>query len=31
MEDLVSAVPYINSDQILVAGSGIELYYMMTE
>jgi hypothetical protein len=31
MEDLVSAVSYINSDQILVAGSGIELYMMMTE
>lgn len=31
MEDLVSAVPYIDSESILVAGSGIELYYMMTD
>lgn len=31
MEELVAAVPYIEGGQILVAGSGIELYYMMTE
>lgn len=32
MEDLVSAVPYTELPRtIMVAGSGIELYYMMTE
>ena len=31
MEDLVAAVPYVDSESILVAGSGIELYYMMTD
>lgn len=32
MEDLISAVPYLEEDSVtMVAGSGIELYYMMTE
>jgi glycosyltransferase involved in cell wall biosynthesis len=31
MEDLASAIPYVDSEEILVAGSGIELYYMTTE
>lgn len=32
MEDLISAVPYLEKDSTtMIAGSGIELYYMMTE
>jgi len=31
MEDLVSAVPYLFKATTMVAGSGIELYYMMTD
>lgn len=31
MEDLVASVPYLNSSILAVAGSGIELYYMMTD
>lgn len=31
MEDLITAMPYVNLATTLVAGSGIELYYMMTD
>lgn len=31
MEDLVASVPYLDDCKLIVAGSGIELYYMMTD
>lgn len=31
MEDLIAATPYIESDDIVIAGSGIELFFLSTD